>query len=364
MTEFEKVCSFGSLYAAYKKSRRGKREQTCVAKFEANLFEALHLLNAMLTAKTYALSPYLVFEVYEPKKRMVMSAAFKDKIVLHSLCDNVLEEKLSKSFIYDNYASQRGKGTHFGLDRTEEFMRRFYRLHGANGWVLKCDVKKYFYSIRHDLLKAKIRKYIDDTEVLWLVDLIIDSTESPGIPIGNQTSQWFAVLFLNDLDHFIKEKLGIKFYGRYMDDFYLIHEDKDYLKYCRGEIERRVEEIGLSLNEKTNIFPLKNGIDFLGFHLYLTDTGKVIRKIRRKSKFNARRKLKKFKGLLDGGKIPYTKIRESYQSWRGHAEKGNTYHLVRYMDWLYYSLFNKEEKKYAPKNRLIACKGESQRPEH
>lgn len=129
-----------------------------------------------------------------------------------------------------------------------------------------------------------VRAYVRDPDVLWLTDMIIDSTENPGIPIGNQTSQWFAVMYLSGLDHFIKEKLGIRYYGRYMDDFYLIHEDKAYLRYCRAEIERYVGELGLKLNNKTNIFPLRNGIDFLGFHTYLTDSGKVIRKVRRGSK--------------------------------------------------------------------------------
>ena len=120
---------------------------------------------------------------------------------------------------------------------------------------MKCDISKYFYSIQHEPLKQMTRKYIKDPDILWLVDLIVDSTENPGIPIGNQTSQWFAVMYLSGMDHFIKEKLGIRYYGRYMDDFYLIHEDKAYLQYCRGEIEQYVARLGLRMNKKTNIFP-------------------------------------------------------------------------------------------------------------
>ena len=172
--------------------------------------------------------------------------------------------------------------------------------------------------------------------------MIIDSTEgNVGIPIGNQSSQLFALLYLSPQDHFIKEKLGVKFYGRYMDDFYLIHEDKEYLRYCWKEIERRVNEIGLSLNEKTAIYPLKNGIDFLGFHTYLTETGAVIRKVRRKSKSNARRKVKKLCGLMEAGRITPDTVKQSYQSWRGHAAKGNCYHLIRNMDQHFNKYFNK-----------------------
>lgn len=263
MTDFEKVWNFENLYRAYRKARRGKRWKGAAAKFEVNLLEALHLLSVQLRAKTYRLSPYNTFKVYEPKERIVMSNSYKDKVVQHALCDNVLGPRVLPSFIKDNYASQEGKGTHFGLERLEEFMRRFYRKKGVDGWVLKGDIRKYFYSIRHDVLKELVRKYVDDPECLWLLDMIIDSTEgNVGIPIGNQSSQLFALLYLSPLDHFIKEKLGVKFYGRYMDDFYLIHEDKEYLRYCWKEIERRVNEIGLSLNEKTAIYPLKNGIDF------------------------------------------------------------------------------------------------------
>ena len=339
MTDYEKVCDFQNLYTAYKKARKGRRGKRSVAKFEANLLEALLYLHALLVNRAYRMSEYIAFEVFEPKRRVVMAASFKDKIVHHSLCDNVYDERISKTFIYDNYAAQRGKGTHFGLDRLEEFMRRFYRLNGADGWVLKCDIAKYFYTIRHDKLKEMLRKHITDPGALWLSDLIIDSTESPGIPIGNQTSQWYANLYLSGLDHFIKETLKIKYYGRYMDDFYLIHEDKEYLRYCRGEIERRIADLGLAFNSKTNIFPLKNGIDFLGFHFYLTETGKVIRKIRRKSKNNVRRKLKRMKGLLEKGAITEKEIQCSYQSWRGHAQKGNTYHLVRNMDAYFNKLY-------------------------
>lgn len=346
MTDFEKVCDFENLYRAYRKARKGKRWKGAAAKFEVNLLEALNLLSEQLKGKTYRLSPYNTFKVYEPKERLVMSNSYKDKVVQHALCDNVLQPRVEPSFVKDNYASQVGKGTHFGLDRLEGFMRRYYRKHGVDGWVLKCDIRKYFYSIRHDVLKKLIRKYIDDPDCLWLLDMIIDSTEgNVGIPIGNQSSQIFALLYLSPLDHFIKEKLGVKMYGRYMDDFYLIHEDREYLRHCWKEIEKFVNEIGLELNEKTNIYPLKNGIDFLGFHSYLTETGAVIRKVRRKSKNNARRKLKKMWGLLDAGKITPETVEQSYKSWRGHASKGDCHHLIRNMDQYYNSLFKPEEKK-------------------
>lgn len=347
MQEYEKIFDFRNLYNAYRKARKGKRWKEAAVKFEINLLEAIALLKKQIRTKTYTLSEYNVFKVYEPKERLVMSNSYKDKVVQHSLCDNVLEPLLTKSFIYDNYASQVGKGTDLGLDRLKYFMERYYRINKtADGWVLKCDIRKYFYNINHDKLKQLLRKHISCQDTLWLLDMIIDSTEgNVGIPIGNQSSQLFALLYLNGLDHFIKEKLGIKFYGRYMDDFYLIHKDKEYLKYCRKEITAYVTGLGLELNSKTCISPLKNGIDFLGFHTYLTESGKVIRKVRQSSKNNMRRRLKKFKKLHSEHRLPMKRIECSYNSWVGHTKRGNCYHLIKQMNELYKNLFNKEERK-------------------
>lgn len=342
LSDFAKVIDFNSLYQSYTEARKGKRWKYAVCKYEVNVLENLMFVHFMLSANKYRLSPYNCFIVKEPKERLIMYNSFRDKIVQHSLCDNVLEPYLSKTFIYDNYASQKGKGTHFGLDRLKYFMSRYYRQNGADGWVLKCDIRKYFYSINHDVLKEQLRRLIKDRDVLWLLDMIIDSTEGPGIPIGNHTSQWFAVLYLSGMDHMIKERLGIKMYGRYMDDFYLIHPDKDYLRYCLEEIKKYLVPLGLELNQKTAIFPLTQGIDFLGFRTYLTDTGKVVRKVRRESKNRIRRKLKKYRHLLDEGRIDFETILQSYSSWTGHAEHGNSYHLIRKTDDLFFNLFKNE----------------------
>ncbi len=333
-------------------ARKGKRWKYAVVRYEVNALENLTFLHYMLTSKKYRLSPYNCFMVHEPKERLIMYNSFRDKIVQHSLCDNVLEPRLQKTFILDNYASQKGKGTHFGLDRLKSFMRKYYRQFGADGWVLKCDVRKYFYTIDHSVLKSQLRRLIHDPDVLWLIDMIIDSTEGKGIPIGNHTSQWFAVLYLSGMDHFIKERLGIKYYGRYMDDFYLIHNDKAYLQYCLLEIRKYVENIGLELNGKTAIFPLSQGIDFLGFRTFMTDTGKVVQKIRRDSKNRIRRKLKKFRNLLNEGRIDFETILASYASWKGHAEHGDSHHLIRQTDELFYCLFSKELEGYHGKTNI------------
>lgn len=330
---YDKIYNLQNLYGAYLKTRRGKRWKSSAVKFEINLIEALLLLKKQLIDKTYTLSQYNVFKVYEPKERLVMSNGYKDKVVQHSLCDNVLEPIITRSFILDNYASQVGKGTDFALDRLKYFMGRYYRLYGADGWVLKCDIRKYFYNIDHDILKGMLRKMITCQDTLWLCDLIIDSTDGKGIPIGNQSSQLFALLYLNGLDHYIKDKLGVKFYGRYMDDFFLIHKDKNYLKQCLVEINEFVARLGLELNEKTHIFPLRNGINFLGFHTYLTETGKVIMKLRGDKKHKLLRKYKKMYKLCQQGIIDQQAINLSWQSTKGHIARGNTHHLLNDLEF-------------------------------
>lgn len=162
LSDFAKVIDFNSLYQSYTEARKGKRWKYAVCKYEVNVLENLMFVHFMLSAHKYRLSPYNCFIVKEPKERLIMYNSFRDKIVQHSLCDNVLEPYLSKTFIYDNYASQKGKGTHFGLDRLKYFMSRYYRQNGADGWVMKCDIRKYFYSINHDVLKEQLRRLIKD----------------------------------------------------------------------------------------------------------------------------------------------------------------------------------------------------------
>ncbi|MDU2585511.1 MAG: RNA-directed DNA polymerase, partial [Anaerococcus prevotii] len=230
----------------------------------------------------------------------------------------------------------------FGLDRLNKFLRKYYFSrknkgipNPADGYILKCDIRKYFYNIRHKDIKRMIDRYFEDKKVRWLIYQIIDSDSDPGIPIGNKLSQWLAILYLNEMDHMIKEKLQIKYYGRYMDDFYLVHEDKEYLKYCLKEIEKHLDGIGLELNQKTQIFPLRHGIDFLGFHTYLTETGKVIRKLRKCSKDKMRKKIRKHKKLQAKGLANPKEIELSYKSWAAHASHGNCYNLIKRMDEYY-----------------------------
>lgn len=331
MTDFEKVCDFENLYRAYKKAKAGKGYKNSSAQFEIRALDGIHRLKQQLESKEYRIEKYNSFYVYEPKQRLIEAASFKDKVVQHSLCDNVLLPRFQDVFIRNNFAGQKGKGTLFGLNTLKEQMQAFYDEHGYKGYILKADVTKFFYTIDHDIVKTLLRKYFDDVDLLWLCDLIIDSTEGLGLPLGNQSSQVFALMYLHELDGFVASQLNVIYYGRYMDDFYLIHQDKEYLKQCLVQIEEIIHSLNLTLNGKTQIMPFKQGIKFLGFHTYIKN-GKILCRIRNENKRNAYRKYKRMARLVVEGKVELSKFKECYQSWKAHAAFGDCEGIISNLD--------------------------------
>ena len=332
MTEFEKVTDFENLYLAFRRSKRGKGYKKSSARFDMTALDGIHTLRQQLLDKTYKVSEYQEFKVYEPKERLIQTASFKDKVVQHSLCDNVLMPKLLKIFLPENCAGQIGKGTLYGLNLLKEQMEAVYKKYGRKGYILKCDVAKFFYNISHQQLKDMVHYWISDPDVCWLCDLFIDSTEGKGIPLGNQVNQGFALLYLDGMDKMIRWELGIEYYGRYMDDFYLIHPSKAYLKECLDVIKSYLNTLGLELNGKTQIFPVKNGVSYLGFHTYLTPDGTVIRKLKNQNKRNAQKRFKRMAKLVVESDLPKKKFLDSYRAWKNHVSHGNCAALERAMD--------------------------------
>ena len=333
MTDFEKVIDFRNMYRAYRRAKCGKGYQKSSAKFNVAALDGVNTLIAQLRDKTYTVSEYHEFKVYEPKERIIQTSSFKDKVVQHSLCDTVIMPRLQQVFIYDNCAGQKGKGTLFGLDRLSQQMQAFHSKYGMNGYILKCDISKFFYHIAHAQLKEIVAYHLGyDPDILWLCNLYIDSTEGDGIPLGNQINQGFALLYLDGMDKLIKYQLGIEYYGRNMDDFWLIHPSKEYLQYCLEVITAYLETLNLTLNGKTQIFPFKNGINYLGFHTYVTENGKVIRKLSNQKKRNSQRKYIKIAKLVAAGKLPLEKLETSYTSHKAHRSHGNCYRLGKSMD--------------------------------
>ena len=329
---YDELFTFENLYQAHLKARKCKRHKKDVIQFELNLSTNLWQLYDALHTRTYRISGYNKFIIYEPKKREIQALEYKDRVVQHVLCDLYLYPLLTSKFIYDNGACQKNKGTDFAIDRLSEFFRKFYKKHKTNGYILKADIKQFFPSIDHNILKKKLQKVIDEPDIYNLVNTIIDSYNSDtgkGIPMGNQTSQLFALYYLNDVDRLIKEKLRVKYYTRYMDDCILVHEDKEYLKLCLSKIKEIVTRDKLELNQKTQIFPIKNGVDFLGFHFYMTDTGKVIRKLRQSSKKRYKSRMKKLRDDYNNGVIDLETVKKSLPGFNGHLSRGHTYHLKK-----------------------------------
>ena len=338
-TDFEKVVDFGNLYQAYLKSKSGKGFLKSSQKFQVAALDGIHQIKRRLETKTYQVSKYNEFTIYEPKERVIKACSFIDKIVQHSLCDNVLIPMLKKEFIQTNYAGQIGKGTLYGLDCLKAHMYLAYCKYGYDCWIIKADISKFFYNIDHDVLKDIASYFVEDKDVYWLCEKFIDSTEGLGLPLGNQINQVYALLDLSGLDHFITGELGVKYYGRYMDDFYLIVQGKKYAKWCLDAIYEFVHTLGLELNGKTQIIPFKNGIKFCGFHTYVTSDGKVIRKLKNENKRAAKKKFKKMVGLVKCGKLSKEKFYESYNAWKNHISHGNCVKLAHEVDRYIEELF-------------------------
>lgn len=339
--DFDKVVDFGNLYQAYLKSKSGKGFSKSSQKFQVAALDGIHQIKRRLETKAYQVSKYNEFTIYEPKERIIKSCSFVDKIVQHSLCDNVLIPRLNREFIQTNYAGQIGKGTLYGLDCLKAQMYLAYQKYGYDCWIVKSDISKFFYNINHDILKDIVEYFVEDENVYWLCEKFIDSTEGLRLPLGNQVSQVYALLYLSALDHFITGELGVKYYGRYMDDFYLIVQSKEYAKWCLDSIYDFVHTLGLELNGKTQIIPFKNGIKFCGFHTYVTSNGKVIRKLKNENKRVAKKKFKKMVGLVKSGKLSKEKFYESYNAWKNHISHGNCVKLGYEMDKYVKELFEK-----------------------
>lgn len=340
--DYSILTDFGNLYEAHRSCRKGKRWKDSVITYDLRALESTLYLQYLLKTEKYTIGNYHCFTVNERGKlRNIKSAKYKDRVVQKNLCDNVLTPRIAPTFVHSNGASLKGKGTDFTLDCLRNDLRRFYRKHGTNGYILICDFSGYFDSLQHGLLNKAYEKEFKDEQIIRLIKMIHASTGgSIGVPLGNQLSQLDALIAANDIDHMIKERLGIEGYARYNDDFYLIHESKGYLKYCLGEIEKMAAVKGMKLNtKKTKIAPVTTGINYLGFHTYITETGKVVSRIKAKSKSHQRQKMRKMKRKVENGEMAYKDVKESYQSWKAHTERGNTYYVLQEMDCYFYSLF-------------------------
>lgn len=342
------LTDFSNLYNAHKSCRKGKRWKDSVAIYDIRGYESTLYLQYLLETGKYELSPYNCFTITERgKRRDIKSIKYHDRVVQKCLMDNILTPYVTPTFIDTNCASLKNKGTDYALKKLREHLQREVRKNGTGGYILVCDMKGYFESIPHELLNGYYESNFTDERLLALIrDIHASIPGGVGVPLGNQLSQLDALLALSPLDHLIKEKLHIEGYGRYMDDFYLIFKDKEHLKKCLEIIDKWVTDRKMKLNQKkTKIVTMRQGIDFLGFHFYVTETGKVVQKLKKKSIDHHKAKLKKMKKLLDKGECSLEACYEAHNGWKAHAKRGDTYYLLRKMDAFFEELFKDYIKK-------------------
>ncbi len=345
---FEKVFSYQNLYFSYKRCRRGVAWKASVQKYITQApLNILHTHRQLLNGK-FKSPGFYEFDLYERgKHRHIRSTGIGERVVQRCLCDNALVPVLERTFIYDNGASMKNKGYDFAVRRLEKHLHEHYRRYGQCGYILLFDFSKFFDNVSHAVVKNILHKQFADRQIIALTEHFIDAFGDIGMGLGSQISQVLALASANRLDHYVKEILRIRGYGRYMDDGYLIHHSKKYLQNCIKHIRAICEELGITLNEKkTQIVKLTHGFTWLKIRFFLTDTGKIVKKIYKRSVTRMRRKLKKLQHKLNAGKITSPDIAIVWQSWKSYADKFNAYYTVRNMDKLYTQLFitNKEVK--------------------
>lgn len=342
--DFDTVFSYRHLYRSYQISRRGVAWKASVQKYITQA--PLNVWNTYdrLRRGTFRTSGFFEFDLRERGKlRHIRSVTIGERVVQRCLCDHALVPVITRTFIYDNGAALERKGYSFAIRRLCQHLREHHRKHGADGYVLLFDFSKFFDRVSHRLVKGILRKEFTDERLIKITEHFVDAFGDVGLGLGSQISQVFALASASRLDHFIKEILRIRGYGRYMDDGYLIHPSKEYLKKCLAAIAAICQELEITLNvKKTQIVPLRHGFTFLKVRFYLTDSGRIVRKIYRRSVTKMRRKLKALRRMLDEGRVEYADVYASWQSWKSYAQQFDAYRTVQSMGKLYNDLFVKD----------------------
>ncbi len=334
---YPRICSFENLHLAYRKARKGKRGKESTASFEYDLEKELLKLRDELEAGNWKPGAYHSFYIHDPKRRLISAAPFRDRVVHHALC-NVIEPIWEKRFVFDSYANRKGKGTHHAILRCNEFSRQ-YR------YVLQCDVEQFFPSIDHQILFGQLARQVDEPAALGLISKILRSGEGVqageykmhrfdgdgmdaqyrprGLPIGNLTSQFWANVYLNSFDHFVKRELRCLAYLRYVDDFLLFSNDLGELQEWKNKTQARLAGLRLTLHEPQT-YPVKNGIPFLGFCIYPEH-----RRLKKRRGIAFQRRFRHLFQQWTTGEIPAKHIEESVRSWKAHADWGDTHGLQK-----------------------------------
>lgn len=376
----EKVNDLNNLYKAYLKSKSGSDWKPQIQMYEMNYLSKLIETSEELQNHTYKAKQGSHFTVYERgRARNIRSNPFSDRVIRRAFCDNVLIPKLRKYLIHDNGASLEGKGISFTRRRFEQHLHEYYRKYGTNeGYILLIDFSKYYDNIRHDKLSEAVSKHIHDPEYLWLLDRILDNFKvdvsylsddqykqclnlrfdgekqsklnqkyltgqkymAKSLAIGDQVSQICSIFFPTPIDNYCKIVRSIRWYGRYMDDSYILSKNKDFLHEMLGKITKIASDLGIFINhKKTRIMKINNFFTWLKLRYKLTESGHLVIKINPKTITRERRKLKKYRKMVDQGKIPLIDVQNSFKSWLGTYDKLLSYRSKSNMIALYNSLF-------------------------
>lgn len=367
-----KISNANVLMNSFYEAKKGCSWKNSVQQYEANFLKNIRHTQLELREKTYRQQDFYCFYLKERgKDRYVRSISFYDRVVQRALCD-LVNPIVEPYLIHDNGASVKKKGIDFARRRIENHLHKYYRKYGNKGYALVIDFSKFYDNILHKPLMDMYREIIDDKDIIDLISHLVDSfsvdisnynitenelfdslayakaeTEKTGekmmhksLGIGSQISQISGIYYPSKMDNYCKIVKGIKFYGRYMDDTYIIGNSKEELKSLLDDIDKICKKQGIFINhKKTQLFRLDKGFTFLKIKYRLTDTGHLVRIPVKKNFIRERRKLKSFKNLLDKGLIDFHDIEEQYKSWKGNIQKYDCYKSLRNLDKVFNDLF-------------------------
>jgi RNA-directed DNA polymerase len=327
MNNFQEIISFKALYNANSQCLKGKRTKKEAIDYQLNLGVNLTDLHYRLKHQKYRIEKYYCFMIHDPKEREIQAISYEDRIVQRAVCDSYLTPLLQRHLYFYNVACRKDKGTSLAMNYLKESLQAMWGNYQNEFYVIKIDIKKFFDSMDHNIIKEKLKIIIADKDMLRLLETIIDSyhhENQKGLPMGNQTSQSFALLYLNDVDHYIKEKLFVKYYVRYMDDMILFVSHKEEAWRLFEEIKRLIELESLILNPKSKIIKMTKGFDFLGRNWRITSTGKVLITIKSSSKKRMINHTKSMKSVAEEGQL-----QQMISAYNGVVKRTNSYYLFK-----------------------------------
>lgn len=340
LPRYDDVFTYRNLYDAFSLCKNGVMWKSSIQSYQINLPVNIYDIFERLRNCTYKSRGFVNFKICERgKMRNIQSVHISERCVQRCLCDHYLIPLMSHNLIYDNGASIKGKGTDFCLKRLKKHLTDHYMKYGNEGYILLYDFSNYFGNIDHEALYGITDKLITDERLNKLYHQFIDAFDT-GLGLGSQISQISAVTFANRIDHMFKDKMGIKGYGRYMDDGYIIANNLATINKCKDALNKACMELKITINpNKMKVCKLKSTFTFLKKRISLKSSGKVVMRLSRKNIKSARKRLYKLRELLDAGRVTLENVEQAYRSWRYSVKKYKNYKSIIQLDNLYNSLF-------------------------